>query len=120
MLVCIFADDTNLCGLDCSRSDIQTDLDNVARWLNANKLKLNLSKTFQISTKASASSLSLRFNIASSLINIDHERKYLGLIIDSKLSYHAHISSVTERLGEQCGVISKLRLETLCSALPID
>ena len=105
--VYLFADDTNLCGLDCSRSDIQTDLDNVASWLNANKLKLNLSKTFQISTKASASSL--RFNIASGLINIDHECKYLGLIIDSKLSYHAHISSVTERLGRQCGVISKLR-----------
>ena len=48
-------------------------------------------------------------NIASSLINIDHECKYLGLIIDSKLSYRAHISSVTERLGRQCGVISKLR-----------
>ena len=31
------------------------------------------------------------------------------MIIDSKLSYHAHISSVTERLGRQCGVMSKLR-----------
>ena len=100
----LFADDKNVCGLDCSRSDVQTDLDNVARWLNANKLKLNLSKTFQISTKASASSL--RFDIVSSLIN---ECKYPGLKIDSKLSYHAHISSVTERPGRQCGVISKLR-----------
>ena len=103
----LFAGDTNLCGLECSRSDIQTELDNVARCLIANKLKLNLSKTFQISTKASASSLI--FNIASSLINIDHECKYLGLIIDSKLYYHAHISFVTERLGRQCRVISKLR-----------
>ena len=50
----LFADDKNLCGLDYSRSDFQTDLDNVARWLNANKLKLKLSKTFQISTKAIA------------------------------------------------------------------
>ena len=107
MFVYLFADDTNLCGLDCSRTDVQTDLENVARWLNANKLELNFSKTFQISTKASASSL--RFNFASSLINIDHECKYLGLKINSKLSYHAHISSVTERRGRQCGVISKLR-----------
>ena len=57
--------------------------------------------------KASASSL--RFNFASSIINIDHECKYLGLKVDSKLSYHAHISSVTERLGRQCCVISQLR-----------
>ena len=87
MLVCICLL-TIQCGLDCSRSDVQTDLDNVARWSNANKIKLNLSNTFQICTKASASSL--RFNIASSLINIDHECKHLGLKIGSKLSYHAH------------------------------
>ena len=43
----LFADDTNLCSLGCSRIAIQDDLDSVAAWLNANKLKLNMLKTVQ-------------------------------------------------------------------------
>ena len=43
-----FADDTNLCSLGCSRIAIQDDLDSVAAWLNANKLKLNMLKTVQL------------------------------------------------------------------------
>ena len=35
---------------------IQADVLKITKWLNANKLKLNISKTFQLNTKTSASS----------------------------------------------------------------
>ena len=54
--VYLFADDTNICGLNCSSEEIETDLPKITKWLNANKLKLNISKTFQLNTKTSASS----------------------------------------------------------------
>ena len=63
LLSFLFADDTNLSRLGCSRIAIRDDLDNVAAWLNANKLKLNELKTVQLNLKTSASSE--RFHIAS-------------------------------------------------------
>ena len=41
-LIVLFADDTNLSRLGCSRIAIRDDLDNVAAWLNANKLNFGV------------------------------------------------------------------------------
>ena len=35
--------------------------------------------------------------------------KYLGILVDNKLSFQSHIDFVKQRLGKQCGIISKLR-----------
>ena len=103
----LFADDTNLCSLGCSRIAIQDDLDSVAAWLNANKLKLNMLKTDQLNLKTSASSE--RFHITSEEIKLEPSCKYLGIIVDSKLLFSSHIDLVIGRLGRQCDIISKLR-----------
>ena len=103
----LFADDTNLCSLGCSRIAIQDDLDSVAAWLNANKLKLNMLKTAQLNLKTSASSE--RFHITSEEIKLEPSCKYLGIIVDSKLLFSSHIDLVIGRLSRQCGIISKLR-----------
>ena len=34
---------------------------------------------------------------------------YLGVFLDSKLSFNAQISLVMEKLSRQCGILSKLR-----------
>ena len=70
------ADDTNLCSLGCSKIAIQDDLDSVAAWINANKLKLNMLKTVQLNLITSASSE--RFHIASEEIKLEPSCKYLG------------------------------------------
>ena len=51
-----FADDTNICGLNCSSEEIQSDLLKITKWLNANIIKNSISKMFQLHTKTSASS----------------------------------------------------------------
>ena len=103
----LFADDTNICGLNCSSEEIQADLLKITKWLNANKVKLNISKTFQLNNKTSASSH--QFKIEYHYVVMKNEWKYLGITVDSKFSYRSHIKLVFTRLSGQCGVISKLR-----------
>ena len=35
--------------------------------------------------------------------------KYLGILVDSKLSFQSHIEYIKKRLSKQCGIICKLR-----------
>ena len=79
----------------------------LGKWLNANKLALNLSKTIQMNLKPSASNDFFLFN--SCPILVKPVCKYLGVYVDNKLSFRSHIDYVKTRLGKQSGIISKLR-----------
>ena len=79
----------------------------LSKWLNANKLALNLSKTVQMNLKPSASNDFFLFN--SCPILVKPVCKYLGVYVDNKLSFRSHIEYVKKRLGKQSGIISKLR-----------
>ena len=79
----------------------------LGKWLNANKLALNLSKTIQMNLKPSASNNF--FLINSCPILVQPVCKYLGVYVDNKLSFLSHIDYVKTRLGKQSGIISKLR-----------
>ena len=105
--VYLFADDTNICGLNCSSEEIQSDLLKITKWLNAKKLKLNISKTFQLNTKTSASSH--QFKIESDYSVMKNKCKYLVITVDSTFRYRSHIKLGVARLSRQCGIISKLR-----------
>ena len=53
----------------------------MTKWLNANKLKPNISKTFQLKTKTNDSSHQLKIEPDYFMKN---ECKYLGITVDSK------------------------------------
>ena len=38
-----------------------------------------------------------------------NEYKYLGVIIDDKLTWKSHIKLICEKIGKTCGAIAKLR-----------
>ena len=79
-------------------------------WLKANKLSLNISKTHYIV-------FNRKKNIDSTLkIHIDNQdieevlsTKFLGVIIDSKLTWKQHISHISGKIASSIGMIIKAK-----------
>ena len=106
----MFADDTNVTAINQTTENIAYDLREISNWLNANKLTVNISKTFKMSIGSSASSsLQHPYSFSNSIISATTYCEYQGKTIDSKLSFLSHIDSVVERLGKQSGIVCMLR-----------
>ena len=110
----LFADDTNLSAIGIQCADIKEDIKKVNDWLNSNKLVVNVSKTVQmnIRTNNKTSNSAQSFSLNSAFVEHKPVCKYLGVTIDSKLSFLSHIQSVREKLSKQSGLASK---QTFCS-----
>lgn len=92
----LFADDTTLLtrgGIDGSRGD----LDNASLWFSANKLKLNMDKTRDITFTASKVSC-----------NVDNV-KLLGIYLDTRLTWATHIDRLCSKLARQVFFLRQLR-----------
>ncbi len=48
-------------------------------------------------------------NLNSKSINVSRTCKYLGIHLDDKLFFISHAQHIKEKLGKQCGIMSKLR-----------
>ena len=84
----VFADDTNISLIGCKPEDIERDLNEIGSWLLAIKLSLNLDKTAQLNLSASASNHQSSMNNCPVIIK--QSCKYLGLNLDSKLTFKFH------------------------------
>ena len=98
----LFADDTSLTAsaknIDELLFEINKELPNIYDWLCANKLTLNLRKTkyliFQPRQKKVDYNLLFPLSIAGQCLEQVSKIKYLGIYIDSHLSWHDHIDCV--------------------------
>ena len=107
----LFADDTNLFSSSKNNSAdslLQSDLTNIEEWLNANKLSLNVSKTYYMELghrKDTANTL----KIANENVTKSNCCKYLGLWIDKYLNFNVHITKVKKAISKHSGILSKIR-----------
>ena len=110
-----FADDTNLLVVGNSLKSIQQkqinlDLKNLWKWLKANKISLNASKTeliiFRNPRKKSVHELKIK--IDGKLIPCKFV-KYLGIFIDSHLNWNAHSTATSAKLSRAIGMLCKVR-----------
>ena len=92
--IILFADDTNIEAIGLSDSDINSDLVNINDWLKQNKLVLNLDKTVQMQINDKNISKKSSFYLNNSKIKVAPQCKYLGIRVDSKLSYQTQISYI--------------------------
>ena len=71
------------------------ELNKILEWLAVNKLIINLAKTnlMVFSNKRQPSTVSI--NVRGHTINEITETSYLGIIIDNKLSWKAHINYIS-------------------------
>ena len=88
----------------------QTYLGELVNWLNSNRLALNVSKTNFVLFPAKNKPLkSVTIIINGQAIEQKDYVKYLGVLIDSKLSFKQHMIVVTKKIPRAIGLLNKLR-----------
>jgi hypothetical protein len=110
----MYADDTSLIIKNSDsqifEKDINTSIRQISKWFQSNLLVLNLEKTYflQFETK--------NFNVTDLYITYEnkqissiHNTKFLGLMVDNKLSWHCHIDQMVPKLNKASYVIRVLK-----------
>ena len=118
-----FADDTNLL-YSCKhikelRKTINTDLKLLYDWLCANRLSLDAKKTeFLIFRPPRYKILDrVSLNLHDTKLFESSTIKYLGIILDNKLNWKAHIRERSKKLSRAVGLLYKIRYLTPPSVL---
>ena len=110
-----FADDTNLMcsGLSLKRLKkmVNKDLALIYDWLCANRLSVNASKTEFIVFRPPrhCSDVRIILKLHHPTIFESFKIRYLGLILDNKLSWKPHIAELSKKLGRGVGMLYKIR-----------
>ena len=111
-----FADDTNLLNISNSPKQMQKrvniDLKLLYRWLLANKISLNCSKTELIifpRRGGNPTNFHFRIKLNGHLIRPSDYIKYLGVYIDVNLSGKFHCKILHPKLSRGCGMLSMAR-----------
>ena len=109
----IFADDTMIGVSDKSIKKIQQLLQNAVneaiKWFGQNKLTLNINKcnVLIISNKNIVDSIAIFINGVK--LPFVKSAKYLGVEIDSKLSWSSHIDGLCKKLSSQLYILRRLK-----------
>ena len=107
-----FADDANIIVSADTYSELNIHansiLNSVQTWVADNGLKLNIAKTkYMIFSNKSPSDINISIG-GQRLVQSEHER-FLGVIIDSKLSWAQHIRQLKTKISRNAGVMIKLK-----------
>ena len=91
---------------------INKELNLLFTWLQANKLSLNGQKTYYIifhRARIKLTDYSSNLVMGDSIITATNEIKYLGVIIDNKITWIPHITYVKNKVSKGIGIIYKAR-----------
>ena len=108
-----FADDTNLLYSHKNPTTLKKimnkDLKSLYEWLCANRLSLNVGKTEFMIFRPPRKSLPDRIVLTLNRTKIFESSriKYLGLILDSKLTWKDHINELSKKLSRSIGMLYK-------------
>ena len=109
----LFADDTTLytSSKDVNHlcADLSSELLLVEEWLLSNRLTLNTKKTYYMIFSQRRVPTDTRVTIGSKVIDRQSSGKFLGVILDDKLTFRNHIEHVTKKVSKLCGLFFKLK-----------
>ena len=117
----ISSDDTSLTYANGDLKKLETEVNNelskVCSWLVVNKLTLNIEKTNYIIFRPRQKTIPFHPNIKiinnnsniSQPLEMKDYIRYLGILIDSNLSWKFHIDYVCQKVSKTIGIIAKLR-----------
>ena len=114
----LFADDTNLTASGDSitrlEAAVNSDLENLKKWLIANKLSLNVAKTefMLIGSKRmikSVSNLQPNVVIENKQIKQVHECKTLGVTVDQNLSWKSNTENICRKITSGISALRRLK-----------
>ena len=121
----LFADVTNVF-LSGNNADelikiMNIELTKIVDWLDCNKLSLNVSKTHYILFRSQGMRKPLiceNLEVRGECIQQDRKTKFLGVIVDEKLTWADHIQYIRTKIAIGLGIICKakklLNSQTLC------
>ena len=94
----LYADDTCLvitasCFVELKHR-MKSEVDRVKSWITANKLSINALKSHLIIINLNSLSLDLNIICKTTIIKSVQSCKYLGVVIDNKLNFKAHIEKL--------------------------
>ena len=110
-----FADDTNLLfshkNPKIIKKVVNEDLKLLFQWLCSNRLSLNVGKTEFILFRPPRVKFESRIflTLNRNKIFASYKIKYLGLILDDRLTWKEHISELSKKLSRSVGMIFKVR-----------
>jgi hypothetical protein len=113
--VTLYADDTSIVISGDNVAETTRRLnDKLARinnWFTSNKLIINTSKTnyMVLSTKPSIQNSNFNVKLNNSAITRVHQTKFLGVIIDSKLTWQHHIMHIKNKISKIIGILHRVR-----------
>ena len=110
----LFADDTTILfshsNISSLSNIINRELSLASSWFRSNKLSLNSSKTkYMFFSRTRNANDNFTISINDNPIEQVHSTKFLGVLIDDKLTWKDHISSVSKIVSRNTSVLSKLR-----------
>ena len=111
----LFADDTCLqvCAPSVEQLELKlnSELTKICKWMFANKLTLNASKSqaLIISPKLRCSPVCLNLRCPAGTIKSVNNAKYLGITLDNRLNFREHIKITETKVARSVGILSKLK-----------
>ena len=113
----LFADDTNV-NIDVLCSRLNEELESIREWLCCNKLSLNVSKThYGIFTPRNKIVHDIDVKIHGVSVERVYVTKFIGVIIDSKLTWKPHVEYICKKLSKCAGIIAQTRRKLHRSSL---
>jgi len=110
----LFADDTTIYSshknIDTAINMMNNELQRVAKWFDANKLSLNVSKTqtMLLSRKKKLTPSISVFIKEQEIIRVA-KTKFLGVVVDEHLTWKDHIALISNKISKSCGIIFQIR-----------
>ena len=116
-LSCIqFAEDTNIFSSGSSLDDIfnvlNCELESISTWIRVNKLVLNVSKSnYMIMTSPRQKILANHYILCIDgyVIQGVSEYKFLGVVIDDRMTWKKHINYICNKIAKGIGILVRVR-----------
>ncbi len=105
----LFADDTNIFLSDNNLKEMtetfNVELTKIHKWLQVNKLSINIDKTNYMIFRSKKKHKAPKINIAidGKILEMLNQTKSLGVLMDEFLSWKAHINHVASKLQNVLG-----------------
>ena len=109
-----FADDSTITyfskiSVEHAKEVIEKELKIVLEWLAANKLIINLGKTQLMVFSNSPRRDPVSITVNNQIINEITETKFLGVILDNKLCWNAHIKHISNKMSKSVSILKILK-----------
>ena len=108
-----FADDSTVTysssNLNNTISKIENEFRHILNWLSANKLIINLTKTNLMLFTNRPRPFSISISANGQLIEEVEKTKFLGVILDNKLKWNAHIDYITRKISKSVSILKMVK-----------